>query len=484
VPIIHAAPDSMTTSDLDGFLSAIDDVPAISDSLTVRRKSRDMTAAFSPLMRQEMKDKFADVVVRPRDKSDVLRVASAAARHRMPLIARGAGTANFGQGIPLRGGAIVDMTALEKIAWIKDGAVRAECGIRLAAIDRATRPHGYELRMFSSTKEQATLGGYVGGGHSGIGCCVYGILRDRGNIRAIEVVSVEEEPKIVELRGDDVLLVHHAYGTNGLITELEMPLAPAWPWREVIVAFDGVMDAIRFSYDLAISDGIVKKLISILGAPIPQTIREMRQFGGASRSLVLCMIADLSMDSFDALVRSWGGDVVSRCEEGKGAYGAPLYEFSWGHTRLQVNKEDPSIVGVIGLYASADPVADIAKSERRFRHLNGLHFEVKRFDGRLSFQGSPYFPFVDDAQLAEVMRGMAEDGAMIANNHTFKVKQGGMKAVTAADATFKRRMDPYNLCNPGKMDFGVDQTIESAGEDLTDKTWSYRSPQPEGAGAG
>ena len=80
---------------------------------------------------------------------------------------------------------------------------------------------------------------------------------------------------------------------------------------------------------------------------------------------------------------------------------------------------------------------------------------MKRFDGRLSFQGSPYFPFVDDAQLAEVMRGMAEDGAMIANNHTFKVKQGGMKLVTAEDVAFKRRMDPYNLCNPGKMDFDV-----------------------------
>jgi FAD/FMN-containing dehydrogenase len=467
--------------DIDGFLNAIGEVPVISDRLTVRRKSRDMTAAFSPLMRQEMKDKFADMVVRPRSKDDVLRIAAAAARNRMPLVARGAGTANFGQGIPLKGGAVVDMTALDKVVWIKGAAARAECGIRLGALDAAARPHGFELRMFPSTKAQATLGGYVGGGHSGVGCCVYGILRDRGNIRAIEMVSVEEEPKLVELRGDDVLLAHHAYGTNGLITELEMPLAPAWAWREVIVAFDGVMDAVKFSYDLAISDGVVKKLISILGAPVPQMIREMRPFGGAARSLVLCLIAEPSIESFEPLVRGWGGEVVSLCDEGQGAYGVPLYEFSWGHTRLQVNKEDPSIVGVIGLYASADPVADIEKSERRFRHLRGLHFEVKRFDGRLSFQGSPYFSFESDAQLAEVMAGMAEDGAMIANNHTFKVKQGGMKLVTDADAAFKRRMDPYNLCNPGKMDFDVAETIESAGEELTDKTWSYRAPKPEGA---
>ena len=84
---------------------------------------------------------------------------------------------------------------------------------------------------------------------------------------------------------------------------------------------------------------------------------------------MLCLIAEQSVEDFEPLVRGWGGEVVSLCEEGKGAYGAPLYEFSWGHTRLQVNKEDPSIVGVIGLYASTDPVADIAKSERRFAHL-------------------------------------------------------------------------------------------------------------------
>ena len=283
---------------LQGFLNAIDDVPAISDRLTVRRKSRDMTAAFSPVMRQEMKDKFADVVVRPRNKDDVLRIASAAARNRMPLVARGAGTANFGQGIPLRGGAIVDMTALDR--W--SGSSPAPCAPNAASGSRrSTTPRGRTVSNCGCSpppRRQATLGGYVGGGHSGVGCCVYGILRDRGNIRALEVVSVEETPKIVELRGDDVLLVHHAYGTNGLITELEMPLAPAWPWREVIVAFDGVMDAVKFSHDLAISDGIVKKLISILGAPIPQTIREMRPFGGASRSLVLCLIADMSIESF------------------------------------------------------------------------------------------------------------------------------------------------------------------------------------------
>ncbi len=100
------------------------------------------------------------------------------------------GTANFGQGIPLHGGAIVDMTALNRILWIKGATLRAEPGIRLVDIDAATRPEGWELRMHPSTKRTATLGGFVGGGHAGIGSCVYGVLRDRGNIIGLEVVSV------------------------------------------------------------------------------------------------------------------------------------------------------------------------------------------------------------------------------------------------------------------------------------------------------
>ena len=45
----------------------------------------------------------------------------------------------------------------------------------------------------------------------------------------------------MELRGDEVQQVNHAYGTNGIITQLEIPLAPAYPWAEIIVTFDDFM---------------------------------------------------------------------------------------------------------------------------------------------------------------------------------------------------------------------------------------------------
>ena len=52
----------------------------------------------------------------------------------------------------------------------------------------------------------------------------------------------------------EALLLHHVYGTNGLVLELEVGLAPAHPWLEAIVSFDSFDAAIEFADALAAID--------------------------------------------------------------------------------------------------------------------------------------------------------------------------------------------------------------------------------------
>lgn len=471
-------------NDIEGFVARLGDVPVISDPDIVRRRSRDMSMSFSPIIRRDAADKVAELIVRPRDKADVLRVASAAAQARMPLMMRGAGTCNLGQGVPLRGGAIVDMTALSKVLWTKPGRVRAEAGARLIDIDETTRASGWEIRMHSSTKRAATVAGYIGGGHAGIGSCSYGILRDRGNILGLEMVSVEAEPQVIELRGGDVNLVHHAYGTNGIITEVELPLAPAWPWIESVVNFRDFMSAVQFAYALASSDGLIKKLISIDEFPNWQYMEAMRPFGRDGYSMVRCMLAEHSMESYRDLVAELGGEIAAEAPEGAGPWGAPLWEFGWGHARIQVNRTRPDIVNNIGLYLDPDAIGAVERSYRRFQGVGGMHLEVKRYGGRIAFQGSPYYGYADDSQVARVIEGMIEDGAMVANNHTFFVKENGMKHVDDRDAAFKRRMDPHGLMNPGKFEADDDTDArEGAGLALPTTGWSYGNATAPQTGA-
>ena len=50
----------------------------------------------------------------------------------------------------------------------------------------------------------------------------YGGLRELGNILAARIITAEEEPRVIELRGDAAQKVNRAYGTTGIITALEM----------------------------------------------------------------------------------------------------------------------------------------------------------------------------------------------------------------------------------------------------------------------
>jgi len=162
------------------------------------------------------------------------------------------------------------MTEMRQIHWIKNGSACVQAGVKMATVERATRKEGWELRMIPSTYKIATIGGFFGGGSGGIGSINYGQLRDRGNLHRVKVVTLEDEPRILELKGDETNQINHAYGTNGIITELEIPLAPAYNWLDVIVTFPHFMNAAQFVQHLADSDGIIKRLISVHASPIPE----------------------------------------------------------------------------------------------------------------------------------------------------------------------------------------------------------------------
>jgi FAD/FMN-containing dehydrogenase len=208
--------------------SALGDVPILDDPALVRLKSRDFFW-YSPILKSELRGKSADLVVMPRDEADVLRVARECVARRIPVTVRGGGTGNYGQMVPLAGGVLLDMTGMDRILSLKPGVGRFQAGAKLLDIDIAAAPKGWELRLHPSTRRTATVGGFVAGGAVGVGSIRYGQLRDLGNVLGLRVVTLEDEPRVVELRGADVAGVQHAYGTNGIITEVEMPLAHAWP---------------------------------------------------------------------------------------------------------------------------------------------------------------------------------------------------------------------------------------------------------------
>ena len=84
---------------------------------------------------------------------------------------------------------------------------------------------GRQLRLIPSTWRSATVGGFVAGGSGGIGSVRWGFLRDPGHLIGLEVVTLEESPRKIELNAKESEPLNHAYGTNGIITALNLSQA-------------------------------------------------------------------------------------------------------------------------------------------------------------------------------------------------------------------------------------------------------------------
>ena len=220
--------DAVTTAArLRAVRADLDDLDVVDDAAVLRKRSRDFFW-YSPILNRQLHGLSADLMVTPTSEADVIRVAAACARHRVPLTVRGGATGNYGQAVPLRGGVLLDMTAMARVLGARPGWLRVEPGAKMGAIDSTLQDTGWELRLHPSTKRTATIGGFVAGGSGGVGSVTYGGLREPGNILAARVVTVEREPRVLSLRGDAAQKVNRAYGTTGIITALEMPLAPHW----------------------------------------------------------------------------------------------------------------------------------------------------------------------------------------------------------------------------------------------------------------
>ncbi|ESZ43463.1 FAD-linked oxidase [Mesorhizobium sp. L2C054A000] len=434
--------------DLDGI--KLDDNPAI-----VQQKSRDFYW-YSPVLKQQLDHVTGDLIVTPRNEAELIRVLAACHRHGVPVTPRGSGTGNYGQAMPLSGGVVLNLAEMNEIKAIAPGRVVTGPGAILADIDRATRAHsGQELRLSPSTYNTASIGGFIAGGSGGVGSINFGGLRDFGNVLRLRVVTMEAEPKALELAGEDLHKVTHAYGTNGIITEVEMPLTAAYEWTDVIVGFDAFMPAARYGNALARQDGILTKLITPIAAPVPQLyFKRHQKFFRDGQSICVVMVARHGLDAFLAFTRRAGGEVIFNAatatdEEKKGL--PPGFELAWNHTTLRALRVDPAITYLQSLYPFPNQLALVEKMDAMFPNEVFSHLEFVRLDGNITCFGLPLVKFTTEARLNEIIRLHEENGCPIFNPHRYTLEEGGMKQTDEIQLAFKRETDPQGLLNPGKM---------------------------------
>jgi FAD/FMN-containing dehydrogenase len=434
--------------DLAGFRAGVPGIKLLDDPVTLKRRSRDYYW-FSPIAKAALDGKVADLVAVPHSVDDVMQIASAAARHRIPLTVRGLGTGTYGQAVPLYGGIVLDLSEMTAIERVGPDGFKAQSGAKVEAVEQVARAKGLELRMHPSTKKMATIGGYFCGGSGGIGSVTWGGLREEGNLHGATVVTLEEVPQILMLEGLDTNLVNRTFGSTGIVVDVSAPLEPARPWQDLVAAFADFDEALAYAHDVAANDAIAKRLVSFHVASCAHYLRPLIPGLEERQCAVLMMI-----DSGDLAKLDQTPVILSEPSDAREAdpKRLPVYEMAWGHTTLHALKQDRNLSYLQTLFPPGHIIETATKMHYTLGDELPMHLEFIRYEGELAANGAQLWPYTSPERLAEIIALHEEAGVPVANPHVFTVEDGSRhKRVPGDQLAFKARVDPHGLLNPGKM---------------------------------
>jgi hypothetical protein len=441
-------------ADIAALAGALDGIELSADRALLRQKSRDFYW-YSPILKQQLDGKSAELYARPKTEAEVLRVLAACRAARVPVTVRGGGTGNYGQCVPLQGGVVLDMTAMAAPVALQDGVAEAEAGAKMIDLDLWCRERGWELRLWPSTKRTATIGGFVAGGGAGVGGITHGTLRERGNFLAARVATMQDPPRIIEVEGDDATPVNRTYGTTGVMTRIRLPLTPAQAWRDVAIVFDDFVPASQCALALAHADGIAKKMCGVFDSQLPPFFKGISDSVPPGKALVLTMVAPAALRALHDLAREYGGTFVAEQDAvaaERDPEATPFYEYCWNHTTLQVLKKDRGVSYLQCRFPFEDTLKAVEAVRIPFRDEVWMHTECVRFGGRITMSALPVIRWTGAERLYEIIAAFEAAGIGIANPHVLTIEEGSNYRLVPGDQLgFKRMADPLGLLNPGKM---------------------------------
>lgn len=447
-PIVNAP-----ASAIEQLQLGLPELDWITDPNRIQRLSQDFSW-FSPVLTRQLEGKVADAVVRPRTEEQIRQLVSGCARLKLPLTIRGSGTGNYGQTTPLAGGVVLDMTNFNELLWLRPGLARAQAGIRLNEIEKAAQAQGQELRCMPSTYRSATLGGLFGGGFGGVGSINYGPLAAPGNVVGIKAMTLEPEPQIIELRGAEAMRMHHLWGTNGLVLELEIGLAPAQPWLETLAVFTDFDAALACADQLARAPGLDKREVAFFASPVPDYLTQLAEYLPQGCHAVLSLVAQGGEEALNELVASHGGHVSYRRTAAEVAKShKTLMEYTWNHTTLHALRVDKSLTYLQTTFTPGQYVQQITELSQRYAGEVFMHAEfLRNMEGQTNCSALQIVRFTTEERLQQIIDEHRAYGVRINNPHTFIVEDGKAGGELPEDVlAMKARFDPLSLLNPGKL---------------------------------
>ena len=417
-----------------------------------------------------------DVVVRPQTEEAVAEVLAIADAHRTPVVPWGGGSGTQGGCLPIRGGIVIDMTALDRIIAVDERSmtVTAQAGVNGRRLEAELNARGLMLPHYPASAEWATVGGYIAARGSGVLSTRYGKIEDlllslrvatpAGGL--IETVGVPRHAVGPEL----TQLFVGSEGTLGVITQATLQLVPVPAERRfAAVSFPSIAagtDAIRRALQLGHRPSVVRMYDEVATqrafAPVVgedlQGIYTVFAFEGEAEA------AQLEERRTLELATEAGAEVLDP------ALGQRWWDRRYDFYHPPHNPELPSIWGtldVVATYDRIEAVYDALHTAVREPYADSglelrMHFSHWYLWGTMIYgrfvvpDGGADALALHDRIWEDGMNAALDAGGVMNDHHGVGIKLGPyMRRQHGAALDTMRRikaaLDPNNVMNPGKM---------------------------------
>ena len=415
-----------------------------------------------------------DAVVTVLCTEEVAAVMKIAAKHRVPVVARGAGSGLTGGSVPESGGIILNLERMNKVIDlnIEDRIGYVQPGVITTDFQELAERHGLFYAPEPASAAFSTLGGNVAESAGGLGCVKYGLTKDF----TAGLVFVTADGTVVRTGSygdcqspfDLGAIMVGSEGMLGIITEIALRLIPLPAHRVTTLVIFRTLPEGAAASNAILASGVIPSVLEFMDGSSIESVREFAEVSipdGAGSALLVEVDGSREQVAIEQAVVT---DVLKKQRpiELKSAETPEEREALW-KLRKSIS---PAIAKVAPVKFNEDVCVPVSRIPELCAFVEDLgrrkNLRVVTFghsgDGNIHVNLMAHWDDPDELKrvhegLEELFRKSVALGGTLSGEHGIGLTKRPYIGLALDGATIdfekrvKRAFDPGNILNPGKM---------------------------------